>query len=70
MQRHQVADPSLAMPLIERAAEEALRHFLRQGGLEAAITLMLRLTREDQKRSCGGMWRPAPRRRGMRGGRF
>jgi hypothetical protein len=39
VQRHQVADPSLAMPLIERAAEEALRHFLRQGGLEAAITL-------------------------------
>lgn len=58
--RHQVADPSLAMPLIVRATEEALRHFLRQGGLEAAeaegrlaaaITHMFRLTRDDLDRS-------------------
>lgn len=58
--RHQVADTSLAMPLIVRATEEALRHFLRQGGLDAAeaegrlaaaITHMFRLTREDLNQS-------------------
>lgn len=54
--RHSAADPSIAMPLIVRATDEALRHFLRLSGMEtaanegriaAAVTSMFRLTRED-----------------------
>lgn len=56
MPRQQSADPNIAMPLIVRATEEALRHFLRRSGMEvaaaegriaAAVTSMFRLTRDD-----------------------
>lgn len=58
--RQQSADPSIAMPLIVRATDEALRYFLRRSGMEvaaaegriaAAVTSMFRLTRDDLDRS-------------------
>lgn len=60
LRRQQANDPSIAMPLIVRATEEALRHFLRRSGTEvaeaegrlaAAVTSMFRLTRDDLDRS-------------------
>ena len=60
LRRQQIADISAAMPLIARATEEALRHFLRhtgsetagaEGRLAAAVTSMFRLTRADLDRS-------------------
>lgn len=60
LRRQQASDPSIAMPLIVRATEEALRHFLRRSGTEvaeaegrlaAAVTSMFRLTRDDLDRS-------------------
>lgn len=60
LRRQQASDPSIAMSLIVRATEEALRHFLRRTGTEAAeaegrlaaaVTSMFRLTRDDLDRS-------------------
>lgn len=56
IRRQQLGDLSPAMPLIARATEEALRHFLRNTGsdqaqldgrLAAAVASMFRLTRAD-----------------------
>lgn len=58
--RNQVADLNQTMPLIVRATDEAVRHFMRrtgseaaeaEGRLAAAVTSMFRLTREDLDRS-------------------
>ena len=60
LHRQQIKDASAAMPLIARATEEALRHFLRhtsteaaeaEGRLATAVTSMFRLTRGDLDRS-------------------
>lgn len=58
--RQQLGDVTAAMPLIARATEEALRHFLRHtdteaadadGRLASAVSSMFRLTRADLDRS-------------------
>ena len=60
LRRQQLADASAAMPLIARATEEALRHFLRHtdtesadadGRLASAVSSMFRLTRADLDKS-------------------
>ncbi len=59
-ERRAVADGTFALPLIVRATEQAIRHFLRvagndtaeaEGRLAAAVTSMFRLTRSDLDRS-------------------
>jgi tetratricopeptide (TPR) repeat protein len=58
--RYEAADGSFALPLIVRATDEAVRHFLRGAGTEAAeaegriaaaVNSMFRLTRADLDRS-------------------
>jgi tetratricopeptide (TPR) repeat protein len=58
--RREAADGTFALPLIVRATDEAIRHFLRRVGSEtadaeghiaAAVTSMFRLTRGDLDRS-------------------
>ena len=60
LRRQQMGDTSASMPLIARATEEALRHFLRHtnsesadadGRLASAVSSMFRLTRADLDRS-------------------
>jgi len=60
VRRQQLGDATAAMPLIARATEEALRHFLRHtdtqsadadGRLASAVSSMFRLTRADLDRS-------------------
>ena len=60
LRRQQLGDVSAAMPLIARATDEALRHFLRHtdsdsadadGRLASAVSSMFRLTRADLDKS-------------------